>query len=94
MSTICESGSEHSSVMAWLSMAILPSRSSPGEATSGTLQPMPMSAYGRNPSNAATVAATLCARTTLAPSSQAMSASAAETSSRAEGSSMPYAQPK
>ena len=89
MSTIWESGSAHNSVMAWLSMAILPSRSSPGSATSGTLQPSPKNAYGRMSLRAATVAATLCVRTTLAPSSHAISASVADTSSRSVGRSMP-----
>ena len=86
---ICESGRLHSSVMAWLSMAILPSSSSPGSATNGTLQPRPKNAYGRMSDSAFTVSATLCARTTPAPSSHAISASVVLTWSRSTGSSMP-----
>ena len=82
MSTIWVSGRLHSWPTARFSWAILASVSSPGSATSATFDPRPKSTAGRKSFSAATVISTLWVRTTLAPNSQASSASAAEATSR------------
>lgn len=82
MSTIWVSGRLHSWPTARFSWAIFGLGLLAGSATSATFDPRPKSTAGRKSFSAADRHLHLWVRTTLAPNSQASSASAAEATSR------------